>query len=122
MVFGAGLGRIHSGTRCPVMSRYAVAWPVFFADHWPFAGLVDGSFFLLASGLHELIRNMRMAPHISMDCPHRLLCAGSVGVFPPPGWCPMNLTIKQLVVILTTLLLLAVGVVYEAFSMFPSMF
>jgi hypothetical protein len=35
---------------------------------------------------------------------------------------PMNLTIKQLVVILTTLLLLAVGVVYEAFSMFPSMF
>jgi hypothetical protein len=39
----------------------------------------------------------------------------------------MNLTIKQLVVILTTLLLLAVGVVYEAFmyeafSMFPSMF
>gem|GEM_PF-2911318 len=34
----------------------------------------------------------------------------------------MNLTIKQLVVVLKTLLLLAVGVVYEAFSMFPSMF
>ncbi len=42
-----------------------------------------GVFFFLASGLHELIRDMRLAPHISMDCPHRLLCAGSVGVFPP---------------------------------------
>ena len=26
---------------------------------------------LLASGLHELIRDMRLARHISMDCPHR---------------------------------------------------
>jgi len=47
---------------------------------------------------------------------------GSMGVFPTPRYCPMNLTFKQLVVILTILLLLAVGIMYEAYSMFPSVF
>jgi hypothetical protein len=34
----------------------------------------------------------------------------------------MNLTFKQMVIILTILLSLAVGIMYEAYSMFPSMF
>ena len=34
----------------------------------------------------------------------------------------INLTFKQLVIIVTILLLLAVGIMYEAYSMFPSMF
>jgi len=43
-------------------------------------------------------------------------------IYSTPRCCSMNLTFKQMIIIVTVLLLLAVGIMYEAFRMFPSMF
>jgi hypothetical protein len=84
-----------------------------------FTGLTSGGFFLgigfaLVNPWSELADSLTIP--LSWVTPYRHRVGG---VFSTPRCCPVNLTFKQLVIIVTVLLLLAVGLMYEAYTMFP---